>query len=111
MLRRRIFAVLLMVAYMPLLVVSVVHVHRVPQVAVCDDCVHHVEHPSHFNPGSLDSCRCLFCMQLQESYLKVASLSVVLMAAGLLMVWRRYGVRLVAASGQYIRFRAPPMAS
>ena len=42
-----------MLAYMPLLIATVVHVHHRPAGdALCNDCVRHIQHPAHFNEAS-----------------------------------------------------------
>lgn len=51
-----------MLAYMPLLIATVVHVHHRPAGdAICNDCVRHIQHPAHFNEASTGVHNCLYC--------------------------------------------------
>ncbi len=53
---------MLAMAYLPMLVASVVHIHHETEgVAMCVDCVHHVNHPAHFGAASSTVHDCLYC--------------------------------------------------
>ncbi len=80
MLNRRTYmrfaAWVLLVAYLPLLAVSALHTHGRPDEPLCDQCAHHVEHPSHFGPSQVSLQDCLLCHLATVHYLGVAALAV-----------------------------------
>lgn len=104
----RFAAWVLLVAYLPLLAVSALHVHPHPDAPLCDQCAHHVEHPSHFGPSQVSLQDCLLCHLATVHYLGVAALA----AAPVLWVTARLAVarpcRMALAARGIALLRAPP---
>lgn len=104
---------LLVAAYLPMLLVSVLHVHHVPgaEEAECYQCVRHIAHPAHFGEYHSDEQTCLYCHVLSMPNLALA------LAAGLVVLMA--AVRLATAVAQVSgilcvgtqRLRAPPVGA
>lgn len=104
---------LLVAAYLPMLLASVLHVHHQPvaEEKACYDCAHHIAHPAHFGEYHSAEQTCLYChvLTMPNLALALATGLVVLMAA----------VRLVAAVSRVScsqrvgtqRLRAPPVGA
>lgn len=82
---RNTIAWLLLAAYLPMLLASVVHVHHdsFADEAACYDCAHHLAHPTHFGKYHSSEQPCLFCHLLSMPNLALSLVAglVVLMAA------------------------------
>jgi len=98
----------LLVAYLPLLIGSAVHVHK-PHEVLCDDCAHHVEHPSHFAEATVALQDCVACHLVSLIYIGVAAMAVVAhpMAVILHRICRRDSVVVKPCCGAHLR--APPI--
>lgn len=112
MLNRRTYmrfaAWVLLVAYLPLLVSSAVHMHQ-PTATMCDDCAHHVEHPSHFAESAVTMQDCMFCHVASIVYFGVALTALVV---PLVMVVReriRRCLRVFGTHDSGVSLRAPPV--
>lgn len=104
----RFAAWVLLVAYLPLLVSSAVHMHQ-PTATVCDDCAHHVEHPSHYAESAVTMQDCIFCHVASVAYFGVALTA---LAAPLVVVVRERICRCLRVSGTRdsgVSLRAPPV--
>lgn len=112
MLNRRTYmrfaAWVLLVAYLPLLAVSALHTHERPDEPLCDQCAHHVEHPTHFGEAQVSLQDCLLCHLATVHYLGVAALA----AVPVLWVTARLAVarpcRVALAAHGVALLRAPP---
>jgi len=67
---RRIAPWILLAAYLPLVLASLLHTHRPPEegATACPDCVKHVCHPAHFSNTDIHSNDCLLCHILTVEY-------------------------------------------
>ncbi|MBO7100431.1 MAG: hypothetical protein J6V98_00220 [Bacteroidales bacterium] len=76
--RTRISAWVLLAAFLPLLVVSSVHTHRLPssEAEVCHQCVAHEAHPAHLGVPVVSVHDCVFCHLMSFYYLGSAALLV-----------------------------------
>ena len=102
---------LLLAAYLPMLVASVLHVHHLPgaEDVACYDCVHHISHPAHFGEYHPAEQSCLYChlLSLPNLALALAVGIAVLTAAVRLCV---PPVTTVASCYRgLLRLRAPPV--
>ncbi|MBO4658164.1 MAG: hypothetical protein J5637_03205 [Prevotella sp.] len=78
MTRRKWYARLLLAVFVPMLLLSLVHVHEgMAEEAACADCAHHVHH-SHL--ASADFCvdSCVLCQMLSLPFVAAILLSVIL---------------------------------
>ena len=80
--RRKWYARLLLAVFVPMLLLSLVHVHEQGMVeeATCADCAHHVHH-SHL--ASADYCMdsCVLCQMLSLSFIAAVLLLIALFSA------------------------------
>ena len=108
--RTRISAWILLAAFLPLLVVSSFHTHRLPsaEADVCHQCVAHEAHPAHLGVPVVTVHDCVFCHLMSFQYLGSAAL----LAAVLLpvSVAVSMGVPSAVVAGRVCRpsLRAPP---
>jgi hypothetical protein len=108
--RARISAWVLLAAFLPLLVVSSVHTHRLPlaEVDVCHQCAAHEAHPAHLGAQVVSVHDCVFCHLMSFYYLGSAAL----LAAVLLpvRVAGRTGLPTAVLAGRagLPSLRAPP---
>lgn len=102
---------LLLLAYLPMLLASALHVHHQPAVEefACFDCAHHIAHPAHFGEYRGGEQSCLYChiLSLPNLAAWAMALATVVLAA------TRIGMPTVAVAacrpcGQ-VRLRAPPV--
>ncbi|MBR1549564.1 MAG: hypothetical protein IJ634_02895 [Bacteroidales bacterium] len=101
---------LLVAAYLPMLLASVLHVHHLPAAgeADCFKCVHHIAHPAHFGEYHSSEQTCLYChvLSMPNLALALAAGLVVLMAAVRLCVLP--SAAEASCSRGRVRLRAPP---
>ena len=70
----------MLLAYLPMLLVTVVHVHRAPiaDAIVCDDCVHHVAHPMHLGEYVGGETNCLYCHLISMPTLPLSAVAAII---------------------------------
>ncbi|MBR1784948.1 MAG: hypothetical protein IJ760_08855 [Bacteroidales bacterium] len=100
---------LLLAAYLPLVVASVLHVHHGRQAAVlCDDCLHHVDHPAHYGAAADDAQVCLVCHLLSMPRLAGAAIVAMVAVMAVAVVRAVTAGSLAGAASLRLSPRAPP---
>ena len=110
--KRHITSWLMLAVFVPMLVLSSLHVHReVADFSVeCVDCASHTHHAGHLTGGTLHVDTCVLCQFLTLSYLTL-SVVAVLACQHLVTLIRVSSVRLLSYEGSgYKSTRAPPYA-
>lgn len=104
---QKISALLLLVAYLPLVGASVLH-HHDPRAWPCADCRQHAVHAAHLAPASVEA-GCVICNALGQTYLpqQQEGLPLPPPAKGAACVQPRCAVP-VCAAGAAPSLRAPP---
>ena len=69
------FARLLLLVFVPMWLMSAVHVHPVSEIApYCDDCAHHVSHAGHITAATVHNFECLLCQFLSLAFVAAATI-------------------------------------
>lgn len=105
----RVAAWVLLAAYLPLLVASSVHTHRLPEGALCDLCAHHVAHPSHFSETIVSLQDCLVCHLMSFSYFGAAAVAVAMVLVLTAPLAVGCSARMAVAPCRVVSLRAPPI--
>ena len=108
--KRHIASWLLLAVFVPMLLLSSLHVHEgVADYSVeCVDCASHTPHAGHFSGSVLHVDTCVLCQFLTFSYLTL-SVVAVLSCQHLITFIRVSSVRLLSYEGSgYRSTRAPP---
>ena len=107
---RSIAAAMLLVAYLPLVLLSFVHVHdyKPSTIAVCPDCVSHTLHAQHSGLTATHSSDCLFCHTLSFPYFGILPLTIVIATMAVGSVALGTHPCLPAGCKCHIPSRAPP---
>ena len=68
--RRQASAIFLLTVFISMLLASVIHRHELPAAnETCAECVQHLPHAGHIQPGAQGVDCCLICQLLTDSYL------------------------------------------
>ena len=62
--RRQHFARILLSVFLPMMMLSAVHVHETPSSLECEQCAHHVSHAGHLSAASSHDYNCVLCQFL-----------------------------------------------
>lgn len=74
---RSLKAWLLLLVFVPMLVLSAIHVHESQDTPVCDECAHHVSHASHITVAGCQSFSCVLCQFISLTYFTAMATSMV----------------------------------
>lgn len=110
MMRNRRYAILLLTALLPMLLLSSLHRHPsvVPLSDTCDRCAHHVEHGGHWGTARADTDNCALCSFMALVYL-ISQPERMLSAWGRLWLKPQRPPQRIAFSLSGPRSRAPPL--
>lgn len=72
--RRKVFARLLLLVFVPMLLMSALHVHDYGSTPLCSDCAHHVSHPGHLSASVSHGYDCVLCQFLSLPFVMAAVL-------------------------------------
>ena len=62
--RRQLFARILLSVFVPMMMLSAVHVHEEASSLECEQCAQHVSHAGHLSAGSSHTYNCVLCQFL-----------------------------------------------
>lgn len=107
--RRHIAAWLLLAVYVPMLLLSSMHVHSDMEMGslACDECVQHQCH-GHLLQFSGDFHQCVLCQVLTLSYVAAASGLFLLSLPRLRTLYAIFGQSACQGSSRVLRLRGPP---
>ena len=74
--RRRVFARLLLLVFVPMLMMSVLHVHECESIQTCADCTHHVSHSGHLTADASYDYDCVLCQFLSLPFVMAVAVGV-----------------------------------
>ncbi|MBO7635095.1 MAG: hypothetical protein J6S89_00785 [Paludibacteraceae bacterium] len=79
-LRRILSARLLLLVFLPMMVLSLLHIHEESHLLSCDECAHNITHPGHFTEASHQSFDCILCQFLSLPYMMAGVVMVALIS-------------------------------
>ncbi|MBR2203099.1 MAG: hypothetical protein IJ914_02710 [Prevotella sp.] len=82
--KRRFFARLLLLVFVPMLMMSVLHVHECNSIQTCSDCAHHVSHSGHLTAVASCDYDCVLCQFLSLPFVMALAVGV----GGLLLSYK-----------------------
>lgn len=111
--RRSLTAWTLLSVFVPMLLLSSLHVHAdcSAEVAVCSECADHVTHHSHLSSGSSVLHDCVLCQFLTFTYLSAAVVAVLVFADKHRRPLLPVSVALRHTTLRHYAGRAPPRCS
>ena len=62
--RRQLFARILLSVFVPMMMLSAVHVHEDASAPECEQCAHHVSHAGHLSAADSHTYNCVLCQFL-----------------------------------------------
>jgi len=82
--RRKVFARILLSVFVPMLLMSVLHVHECNSIQTCSDCAHHVSHSGHLTAVASCDYDCVLCQFLSLPFVMALAVGV----GGLLLYFK-----------------------
>ncbi|MBQ8656452.1 MAG: hypothetical protein IJ527_05310 [Prevotella sp.] len=109
-LKRRFSAWLLLAVFLPMLVLSALHVHAAAETAadMCTECVNHSGHHGHLTQTAASVSDCVLCQFLSLSYLETAPLTLTACACLSVLLLAVSVTPCVTRPGNTHAPRAPP---
>ncbi len=111
-LKRQLSAWLLLSVFIPMMVVSALHVHPsvcVDEQMLCDACIHHLPHGGHIttNAGHLNEC--VVCQVMTIGFLPAVGLLLTFLVLQICVPYENRSSLVVLRSGSATGSRAPPV--
>ena len=109
--KRRLYARLLLSVFLPMLLLSSLHVHTATPVAVgtCVDCVNHMPHAGHISLNTLDVHDCVLCQFTSLPFIVAVAVVAAVAAWAYAVVTSLPLARLLSAADSPLIPRAPPV--
>ncbi|SFF84244.1 hypothetical protein [Prevotella sp. KH2C16] len=106
---RKFSAWILLGVFMPMLLLSVFHIHKMEKPEdVCYECIHHVRHAGHITATTFSVNQCVLCEFLALVYLAPAAIIPVVLTLGLGAVQNDLETWFPSCRIAMKRLRAPP---
>lgn len=108
--KRRIAALLLLSVFLPMLVLSSLHVHEgISAEGNCVECMNHIPHAGHISLNLNHSHDCVLCQFVTQPFLTAASLVVAVAVVVCLDSFREPSARCLSTVCRIHSPRAPPV--
>jgi hypothetical protein len=108
--KRRISAWILLSVFLPILLLSSLHVHETTDVRIgCSDCVNHIAHQGHISLDTIHLHDCLLCQFTSLPFLGATTVVLAVVALRYFNIIVTPSAKLLSASYLHYSPRAPPV--
>lgn len=110
--KRSLFARLLLSVFLPMLLLSSLHVHTAAPVMVgtCVDCVNHMPHAGHISLNTLDVHDCVLCQFTSLPFIVTVAVVTAVAILTYAVVPSQQLANLLSVAGSPLIPRAPPVS-
>lgn len=111
-LKRQLSAWLLLSVFIPMTVVTALHVHPsvcVDELMSCDACVHHLPHGGHLTADANHLHDCIICQVMTIGFLPAVSFTLSFFVSQICVPYENQNSLVVLRSGNTTGSRAPPV--